>query len=109
MRLQLLAGVAFVLLLLGALLVKNAAASAVLNAYLDADGSSGNLLGLAALPLFLSMRAAVRAKVELLRAALAAPGRADAVREEAPADLVGSHRMPSAGMSGSRPAVWPGS
>jgi predicted kinase len=58
-------------------------ASAVLNAYLDADASSGNLLGLAALPLFLSMRAAVRAKVELLRAALAAPGRADAVREEA--------------------------
>src|SRR5262245_14122720 len=58
-------------------------ASAVLNAYLDADGSSGNLLGLAALPLFLSMRAAVRAKVELLRAALAAPGRADSVREEA--------------------------
>jgi predicted kinase len=55
----------------------------VLNAYLDADASSGNLLGLAVLPLFLSMRAAVRAKVELLRAALAAPGRADAVREEA--------------------------
>jgi uncharacterized protein len=58
-------------------------ASAVLNAYLDADASSGNLLGLAALPLFLSMRAAVRAKVELLRAALAGPGRANAVREEA--------------------------
>ena len=42
-------------------------ANAVLNAYLDREGSSGNLLGLAALPLFLSMRAAVRAKVELLR------------------------------------------
>ena len=42
-------------------------ANVVLNAYLDREGSSGNLLGLAALPLFLSMRAAVRAKVELLR------------------------------------------
>ena len=61
----------------------NAHANAVLNAYLDADASTGNLLGLAALPLFLSMRAAVRAKVELLRANLAAPDRAEAVREEA--------------------------
>ena len=42
-------------------------ANAVLNTYLDASGSSGNLLGLAALPLFLSLRAAIRAKVELLR------------------------------------------
>jgi hypothetical protein len=42
-------------------------ANAVLNAYLDASGSSGNLLGLATLPLFLSLRAAIRAKVELLR------------------------------------------
>jgi uncharacterized protein len=62
----------------------NAHASAVLNAYLDADASSGNLLGLAALPLFLSMRAAVRAKVELLRAVLASrPERVEAVSEEA--------------------------
>jgi uncharacterized protein len=61
----------------------NAHANAVLNAYLDADGNTGNLVGLAALPLFLSMRAAVRAKVELLRANLAAPDRAEAAREEA--------------------------
>jgi aminoglycoside phosphotransferase family enzyme/predicted kinase len=72
---------AFLLMDLGKRGLK-AHANAVLNAYLDADASSGNLLGLAALPLFLSMRAAVRAKVELLRAALAAPGRSDAVREE---------------------------
>ena len=57
-------------------------ANAVLNAYLDADGETGNLIGLAALPLFLSMRAAVRAKVELLRANLAAPEPAEAAREE---------------------------
>jgi uncharacterized protein len=73
---------AFLLMDLGKRGLK-AHANAVLNAYLDADASSGNLLGLAALPLFLSMRAAVRAKVELLRAALAAPGGADPVREEA--------------------------
>jgi predicted kinase len=73
---------AFLLMDLGKRGLK-AHAGAVLNAYLDADASSGNLLGLAALPLFLSMRAAVRAKVELLRAALAAPGLAEAVREEA--------------------------
>src|SRR4029450_11001728 len=73
---------AFLLMDLGKRRLK-AHANAVLNAYLDADASSGNLLGLAALRLFLSMRAAVRAKVELLRASLAAPGRADAAREEA--------------------------
>jgi hypothetical protein len=73
---------AFLLMDLGKRGLK-AHANAVLNAYLDADASSGNLLGLAALPLFLSMRAGVRAKVELLRAALASSGRADAVREEA--------------------------
>ncbi|HKQ55421.1 MAG TPA: AAA family ATPase [Methyloceanibacter sp.] len=73
---------AFLLMDLGKRGLK-AYASAVLNAYLDADASSGNLLGLMALPLFLSMRAAVRAKVELLRAALAAPGPALATREEA--------------------------
>jgi uncharacterized protein len=43
-------------------------ANEVLNAYLDKEGSTGNLLGLAALPLFLSLRAMIRAKVELLRA-----------------------------------------
>jgi aminoglycoside phosphotransferase family enzyme/predicted kinase len=43
-------------------------ANTVLNAYLDDEGSTGNLIGLATLPLFLSMRAAIRAKVELLRA-----------------------------------------
>ncbi|WP_158007720.1 AAA family ATPase, partial [Methyloceanibacter marginalis] len=42
-------------------------ANAVLNAYLDA-ADAGNLVGLAALPLFLSLRAMIRAKVELLRA-----------------------------------------
>jgi hypothetical protein len=58
-------------------------ANAVLNAYLDADGSTGNLIGLATLPLFLSMRAAIRAKVELLRARMAARAEAEAVRDEA--------------------------
>ncbi len=57
---------AFLLMDLGKRSLK-AHANALLNAYLDRDGNSGNLLGLAALPLFLSMRAAVRAKVELLR------------------------------------------
>jgi aminoglycoside phosphotransferase family enzyme/predicted kinase len=47
-------------------------ANAVLNAYLDFNGDTGNLLGLAALPLFLSLRAMIRAKVELLRAREAA-------------------------------------
>ena len=47
-------------------------ANAVLNAYLD-RGDSGNLLGLAGLPFFLSLRAMIRAKVELLRAQKAAP------------------------------------
>jgi aminoglycoside phosphotransferase family enzyme len=36
-------------------------ANAVLNAYLDCEGSTGNLVGLAALPLFLSLRAMIRA------------------------------------------------
>ena len=53
-------------------------ANAVLNAYLDADGSTGNLVGLATLPLFLSMRAMIRAKVELLRARTAAPAKTTA-------------------------------
>ena len=58
-------------------------ASAVLNAYLDAEASTGNLIGLGALPLFLSMRAAIRAKVEMLRAGMAPRTQADAAREEA--------------------------
>ena len=47
-------------------------ANAVLNAYLD-RGDTGNLLGLTALPFFVSLRAMIRAKVELLRAQTAAP------------------------------------
>jgi uncharacterized protein len=62
----------------------SAHANEVLNDYLDAEGSTGNLLGLAALPLFLSMRAMIRAKVELLRAGKADTGEAKAqAREEA--------------------------
>jgi uncharacterized protein len=49
-------------------------ANALLNAYLDATGDTATLLGLKALPLFLSLRAMVRAKVELLRAGLAPSG-----------------------------------
>jgi aminoglycoside phosphotransferase family enzyme/predicted kinase len=62
-------------------------ANALLNAYLDAEGSTGNLIGLATLPLFLSMRAAIRAKVGLLRARMASEGQADRAREEARAYL----------------------
>jgi hypothetical protein len=59
-------------------------ANEVLNAYLDVEGSTGNLLGLAALPLFLSMRAMIRAKVELLRASKADAEEAKAqARDEA--------------------------
>lgn len=61
-------------------------ANALLNAYLDdggkGDGGSGNLLGLATLPLFLSLRAAIRAKVELLRAGKAVQGDVKAAVEE---------------------------
>ncbi len=53
-------------------------ANALLNAYLDASGDTGDLVGLKLLPLLLCMRAMVRAKVELLRAALAE----DSVRAE---------------------------
>jgi len=56
--------------------------NALLNAYLDAGRGTGNLPGLAALPLFLSMRAAIRAKVELLRAT-AAEHQAESARKEA--------------------------
>jgi aminoglycoside phosphotransferase family enzyme/predicted kinase len=53
-------------------------ANAALNAYLEACGDTGNLIGLAALPLFLSMRAMIRAKVSLLRAGLKPESRAEA-------------------------------
>jgi len=58
-------------------------ANAVLNAYLDHEGSTANLIGLVALPLFLAMRAAIRAKVELLRANTNAADQAEATRKEA--------------------------
>lgn len=58
-------------------------ANALLNAYLDAGGGTGNLVGLAVLPLFLTMRAAVRAKVELLRAGTASRDQAEVARSEA--------------------------
>ena len=53
-------------------------ANAALNAYLEACGDTGNLIGLAALPLFLSMRAMIRAKVSLLRAGVKPESRAEA-------------------------------
>ncbi len=70
-------------------------ANAVLNAYLDAEGSTGNLVGLATLPLFLSMRAMIRAKVELLRARASTQGKATA-RGEARAyfELAGAFLAP---------------
>jgi hypothetical protein len=58
-------------------------ANAVLNAYLDAEGSTGNLIGLATLPLFLAMRATIRAKVELLRARNLARSAGDSARDDA--------------------------
>jgi aminoglycoside phosphotransferase family enzyme/predicted kinase len=61
----------------------SAHANAVLNAYLEAEGGTGNLIGLVSLPLFLAMRATIRAKVELLRARMAAAAEAEAVRGEA--------------------------
>src|SRR5262245_48123616 len=57
-------------------------ANILLNAYLEHEGSTANLIGLAALPLFLSMRAAIRAKVELLRANTAT-GKAEVAHIEA--------------------------
>jgi len=42
-------------------------ANAVLNSYLEVSADTANLIGLRTLPLFLSMRAMIRAKVELLR------------------------------------------
>jgi aminoglycoside phosphotransferase family enzyme/predicted kinase len=73
---------AFLLMDLGKRGLK-AHANVVLNAYLDAEGGTGNLIGLASLPLFLSMRAAIRAKVALLRARLAADGETGKAREDA--------------------------
>ncbi len=59
-------------------------ANEVLNTYLDEGRSTGNLLGLAALPLFLSMRAMIRAKVEVLRASRSEKGDTkDEARREA--------------------------
>jgi aminoglycoside phosphotransferase family enzyme/predicted kinase len=49
------------------------AANVVLNRYLAETRRAGDLDALAALPLFMSVRAAIRAKVAALRAALAAP------------------------------------
>ena len=57
-------------------------ANTVLNSYLDAGGT-GNLTGLAALPLFLSLRAVIRGKVELLRTKLSATSEAKSGQEEA--------------------------
>jgi uncharacterized protein len=57
-------------------------ANAVLNAYLDAEGGTGNLIGLATLPLFLAMRAGIRAKVDLLRARAGAKASASATTEQ---------------------------
>ena len=58
-------------------------ANALLNGYLD-NSATGNLLGLATLPLFLSLRAMVRAKVEMLRGmSTAEPGEAENAHEEA--------------------------
>jgi predicted kinase len=54
----------------------------VLNSYLDEEAGTGNLIGLAALPLFLSMRAAIRAKVDMLRARMAPRVEMDAARAE---------------------------
>jgi aminoglycoside phosphotransferase family enzyme/predicted kinase len=68
---------AFLLMDLGARKLP-AHANAVLNAYLEAGGDTANLLGLAALPLFLAMRAMIRAKVELLRAGLSSDSRTEA-------------------------------
>jgi aminoglycoside phosphotransferase family enzyme/predicted kinase len=85
---------AFLLMDLGKRGLK-AHANAVLNAYLDREGSSGNLLGLKALPLFLSMRAMIRAKVELLRAEKAAEAEMGKARGEARAYFDLAHTFPT--------------
>ena len=53
------------------------------NAYLEASGDTGNHIGLAAMPLFLSTRAMIRAKVELLRASLHPEAREEVRRRAA--------------------------
>jgi uncharacterized protein len=58
-------------------------ANAVLNSYLERTRGTGNLLGLATLPFFLSLRAMIRAKVELLRAERTSGGEAAGARAEA--------------------------
>jgi aminoglycoside phosphotransferase family enzyme/predicted kinase len=58
-------------------------ANEVLNIYLDEEGTTGNLLGLAALPLFLSMRAMIRAKVDVLRASRSEGATKAEARQEA--------------------------
>jgi hypothetical protein len=68
---------AFLLMDLGARGLR-AHANLLLNAYLETGGDTGNLIGLAALPLFLSMRAMIRAKVELLCGKLNPDAREDA-------------------------------
>jgi predicted kinase len=70
---------AFLLMDLGARGLRTHA-NAVLNAYLRANGETGNLIGLAALPLFLATRAMIRAKVELLRGGLDTRSREEARR-----------------------------
>jgi uncharacterized protein len=75
---------AFLLMDLGARGL-GAHANAVLNAYLDACGATANLIGLKALPLFLSMRAMIRAKVELLRVGHGALDERDQARRRASA------------------------
>lgn len=57
-------------------------ANAVLNSYLD-DGGSGNLVGVATLPLFLSLRAVIRGKIDLIRAKCTVPTEAKKARDHA--------------------------
>jgi aminoglycoside phosphotransferase family enzyme/predicted kinase len=57
-------------------------ANYVLNSYLD-QSETANLIGLATLPLFLSLRAVIRAKIALLRAEQASPERAGKPRDQA--------------------------
>ncbi len=96
-------------------------ANAVLNAYLDREGSTTNLIGLAALRLFLSLRAAIRAKVELLRAKTGPAEKAETTRKEArsyfdlartflapiPARLVGIGGLSGSGKSAVGRAIAP--
>jgi aminoglycoside phosphotransferase family enzyme/predicted kinase len=83
-------------------------ANAVLNAYLDTGRDTGNLVGLRALPLFLAIRAAVRAKVDLLRSRVVQSGGETALEAKAYFALAGKFLAPAAprlvaigGLSGS--------